>query len=156
MSNHRSSGTYKLGQGGFTLIELVIIIVVLGILAAVAIPKFTDMADSSKISATKQELAGLKRAIVGDPSVTAGGEYVNRGFEGDVGFPPERLQDLVTKPDSLAVYNPLTRLGWNGPYMDGDRDEYLNDGWANSYTYQSAGRQIFSTGGGSDTIRVTF
>ena len=38
-------------------------------------------------------------------------------------------------------------------------DSYVrgfNDAWDAAYTYQPAGRQIFSTGGGSDTIRVTF
>ncbi|MCD6250165.1 MAG: prepilin-type N-terminal cleavage/methylation domain-containing protein [candidate division Zixibacteria bacterium] len=156
MEPYGNSYVIKLDQGGFTLIELVIIIVVLGILAAVAIPKFSDMSDSSKINATKQELTALKQAIVGNPSVTAGGAYINRGFEGDVGFPPERLQDLVSKPDSVTTYNPLTRLGWNGPYIDDNGDSYLNDAWETTYTYQPSGRQILSTGGGSDTISITF
>lgn len=156
MESCRNSYVIKLDQGGFTLIELVIIIVVLGILATVAIPKFSDMSDSSKINATKQELTALKQAIVGNPSATAGGAYINRGFEGDVGFPPERLQDLVSKPDSVTTYNPLTRLGWNGPYIDGNSNSYLNDAWETTYTYQPSGRRIFSTGGGSDTISITF
>ena len=156
MESCNSNFGSQLDQGGFTLIELVIVIVVLGILAAVAIPRFSDMTDSSKINATKQELANLKRAIVGNPHATAGGAYVNRGFAGDIGSLPSRLEDLVTKPDSIAAYNPLTRLGWNGPYMDGDGGAYLVDAWGASYTYQRAGRQIFSSGGGSDTIRITF
>jgi prepilin-type N-terminal cleavage/methylation domain-containing protein len=155
MKSNTSICVFKLDQGGFTLIELVIIIVVLGILAAVAIPKFSDMSDSSKISATKMELTALKRAVVGNPAVTAGGAYVNRGFEGDVGHLPQRLQDLVAKPDSILTYNPLTRLGWNGPYLDGDGGVYLDDAWDASYVYQPFGRQILSTGGG-DTIKVTF
>ena len=146
----------KLDQGGFTLIEIVIIIVTLGILAAVAIPKFADMAESTKINATKQELMSLKTAIVGNPSVVAGGEYVDRGFEGDLGFVPQLLSDLAAKPGSVAVYNPLTRLGWNGPYIDSSNGDYLTDAWENAYVYQPASRLVYSTGGGSDTIRVTF
>jgi type II secretory pathway pseudopilin PulG len=131
------------------------IIVVLGILAAVAIPRFSDMGEASKEAATRQELATLKRAIAGDASVVAAGQVVNRGFEGDVGFAPSRLEDLATKPDSVVGYNPLTRLGWNGPYIGADNGLYLNDAWEAAYVYQPTQRRIVSVGG-SDSISVTF
>lgn len=143
-------------RGGFTLIEIVIIIVTLGILAAVAIPKFADMANSAKVNATKQEMMSLKKAIVGDPSAVAGGEFIDRGFEGDIGNLPSQLPDLAQKPDSLANYNPLTRLGWNGPYIDRANNDYLTDAWGNAYVYQPGSRRIISTGGGADTIAVNF
>lgn len=50
-------------QTGFTLIELVIIIVVLGILAAVAIPKYQDITAEAKISAGKASLGALRSGI---------------------------------------------------------------------------------------------
>jgi len=145
----------KDSAGGFTLIEVVMIIVVLGILAAVAIPRFTDMTESAKEAATQRELVLLKRAIVGDASVVSGGKMVNRGFEGDVGFAPSRLEDLVAKPDSVATYDPLTRLGWNGPYIDSDNGNYLRDAWESAYSYVPGQRRIVSNGG-SDSIYVTF
>ena len=144
------------GQRGFTLIEIVIIIVTLGILAAVAVPKFVDLTDNAKVNATKQELLTLKRGIIGNPDVVAGGEYVDRGFEGDVGFVPSSLHDLVVKPDSVAPYNVLNRLGWNGPYVDSAGGEFATDAWGTPYVYLAGARTILSTGGGSDTIRVTF
>lgn len=55
---------YKLqNQRGFTLIELVIIIVVLGILAAVAIPKYQDITAEAKASAAKGALGSMRSGI---------------------------------------------------------------------------------------------
>jgi prepilin-type N-terminal cleavage/methylation domain-containing protein len=50
-------------QSGFTLIELIIIIVVLGILAAVAIPKYQDITNEAKTSACKGALGSLRSGI---------------------------------------------------------------------------------------------
>lgn len=145
-----------LGQGGFTLIELVIVIVVLGIIAAVAIPKFGNFAENSKINATKEEMIALKRAIVGNPAAVSGGAYIDRGFEGDVGFAPSSLTDLVIKPGSVSVYNQLTRLGWNGAYIDSSGGDYIKDAWGDNYVYSFASRTITSTAGGSISIVVSF
>ncbi|MEK7774610.1 MAG: prepilin-type N-terminal cleavage/methylation domain-containing protein [Candidatus Zixiibacteriota bacterium] len=142
-------------QSGFTLIELVMVIVVLGILAAVAIPQFGDMTDSSKIAATKKELQEIKRAIVGNADIFSGGQLVDRGFEGDVGFTPSLLSDLGRKPDSVSVWNKLTRLGWNGPYIDTSGGNYLTDSWGTGYVYVPAQRKLMSIHG-SDTIAVSF
>ena len=137
------------------MVELVIIIVVLGIIAAVAAPRFADMIEGSKTNATKKEMLALKRAIAGNPEVISGGEYVERGFEGDVGFVPSQLVDLAVKPDSVSAYDRLTRRGWNGPYIDSSGGAYLVDAWETAYGYQPASRQIRSVGGG-DTIAITF
>ena len=50
-------------QRGFTLIELVIIIVILGILAAVAIPKYQDLSGEAKEAAARSALGGLRSGI---------------------------------------------------------------------------------------------
>ena len=146
---------HKLDQRGFTLIELVIIIIVLGILAAVAVPKFSDISESSKIAATKSEMINLKKAIVGNPELVSGGVYVNRGFEGDCGIVPSQLSDLISKPDSISVYNKLTRLGWNGPYIENNAGEYALDSWGSNYVYQPSSRRIISIGG-TDSIIVSY
>ncbi len=145
----------KLRQSGFTLVELVIIIVVLGILSAVVVPMFGNMINASKISATRGELDSLKRAIIGNPRLIAGGELVDRGYQGDVGLAPAQLADLVTKPGSVAAYNKITRLGWNGPYIENDNGDYLKDSWGTDYIYDQSGRTIKSING-ADTITVTF
>ena len=51
------------GNGGFTLIELVIIIVVLGILAAVAIPKYQDISGEAREASCRASLGSLRSGI---------------------------------------------------------------------------------------------
>jgi len=133
------------GEHGFTLVELVIIIIVLGILAAVAVPKFGAFSRDAKLSTTKEEMIRIKKAIVGDNRLVAGGEYISRGFEGDVGHCPARLADLVVKPDSIPLYDRFSRLGWNGPYLDSAGQKYLHDAWGHPYVYDPASRTISST-----------
>lgn len=142
-------------NGGFTLIEIVMVIVVLGILAAVVFPRMGGLSESSRVTATRSELQVLKRAIVGNPAVVAGGRYVDVGFEGDVGHPPAGLTELAIKPDSINAYDPFTRLGWHGPYVDTTGGDYLTDAWGTAYVFSAAGRTITSLGG-PDTIVVTF
>jgi MSHA pilin protein MshA len=60
-------------QQGFTLIELVMVIVILGILAATALPKFVDMTSSARESTLK----GLAGAIQGAKSIVKAGYLIN-------------------------------------------------------------------------------
>jgi len=140
---------------GFTLIELVIIIAVLTILAAIAIPSIGNLIETSRVNSTEAELSELKKAIVGSPQVVGNGNYVSRGFENDVGFAPSRLQDLVSKPDTVSSYNRITGLGWNGPYIDSSNGDYLRDAWDSTFVYAAATRTITSVGSGAN-ISVSF
>ena len=131
------------------------VVVVLGILAAIVVPRMGGLSESSRINATKSEMLMLKRAIVGNSSITAGGRYIDVGFEGDIGRPPLSLTELAVQPDSLAAYDKFTRIRWNGPYVDIGGGDYLTDAWGSAYVYNPSARLIMSLGG-PDTITVSF
>lgn len=142
-------------ERGFTLIEIVMVVVVLGILAAIVVPRMGGLSENSRITATKSEMLMLKRAIIGNSSITAGGRYLDAGFQGDMGRPPVNLAELAVKPDSVTAYDKFTRIGWNGPYIDSADGDYLTDAWGTPYVYDPSARTILSVGG-PDTIRISF
>ncbi|MFQ6613911.1 MAG: prepilin-type N-terminal cleavage/methylation domain-containing protein [Fidelibacterota bacterium] len=124
---------------GFTLIELVMVIVLLGILSTIAIPKVTSVIETSRKKATKGEMTELKKALMGDPSSVAGGVLIDKGFNGDIGHLPSSLDQLVTQ-GSLPNWNRYTQKGWNGPYISQDfasDNEWKKDAWGNVYEIYS-------------------
>jgi len=66
-------------QKGFTLIELVMVIVILGILSAVAIPKYVDMQDEARMAAAKGVIGTVRSAIAI--------QYANNALQGNAVFP---------------------------------------------------------------------
>ena len=115
----------------------------LGILAAVAIPRMGGMSDSARQSATRAEMQRLKSAILGSADERGG---ARGGYEIDVGHPPNQLRDLDVKPDSVAVWNKFLSRGWNGPYIDSAGGNYLRDAWDSIYVYDRAARTMTSRG----------
>jgi prepilin-type N-terminal cleavage/methylation domain-containing protein len=67
-------------ESGFTLIELVIVIVILGILAAVAIPKYEDMREQARVATIKGQLGAIRSAVAI--------QYARNALNGIASFPP--------------------------------------------------------------------
>jgi len=57
------AGTAARNEAGFTLIELVIVIVILGILASVAIPKYEDMREQARSATLKGQLGAIRSTV---------------------------------------------------------------------------------------------
>lgn len=68
---------------GFTLIELVVVMAIIGLLVAVALPRYLHSVDRSKEAALKQDLSVMRDAL--------------DKFYGDLGKYPDTLEDLVTR-----------------------------------------------------------
>jgi len=78
-------------QKGFTLIELVIVIVILGILAAVGIPKFLELRDEAEKASVDQMIGSLESAL----TIYASKQYVN-GNSISVVNPFDELSNIPT------------------------------------------------------------
>lgn len=144
----RHSLSYSRTSSGFTLIEVVLVIVVAGILAGVAMRGSKQIAESARSEETKQELEALSNAIIGNSSLENSGSQPDFGYVGDVGSLPPNLDALVTNPGGYST--------WNGPYIQNrfsqTTDDYKRDAWNSFYGY-SGGVTITSTGSGSNIIR---
>lgn len=130
------------GDAGFTLIELMLVLVILATLTAIVLPKFTGRSQQAKITAAKTQIAQLEVAL--------------DAFEIDVSRYPttaETLRALVDKPASDSE-------GWQQPYL---RRDVPKDPWGSDYVYRYPGQynkhgyDLYSLGpdrklGGDDDI----
>lgn len=104
---------FRNNEKGFTLIELVIIIVVLGILAAVAIPKYQNITAEANQAATRSVLGGLRSGITifyANAAVTTGtaiwpalAELETIGTVMEQVIPKNPYQTSTNAPDSIVT-----------------------------------------------------
>ncbi|HSH00506.1 MAG TPA: prepilin-type N-terminal cleavage/methylation domain-containing protein, partial [candidate division Zixibacteria bacterium] len=135
---------------GFTFIEVVVVIIILGALATIAVSGLESTLEASRQEETLSELDALTQGIIGDAALTDGAARGDFGFVGDVGALPNSLADLTSAPAGYGT--------WNGPYVRDDFVENAGDAvidpWGAAYGY-SGGVSIQSTGSGS-TITKRF
>ena len=134
-------------ETGFTLIEVVLVIVIIGILATVALQSGRQVYDTARVEQTRQELDDLATAIAGNPSLQNNGVRIDFGYVGDIGALPPNLDALRTNPGGYVT--------WNGPYVKNrftqTPDDYKMDAWGAEYVF--VGISLTSVGSGSDITR---
>ncbi|HSH26972.1 MAG TPA: type II secretion system major pseudopilin GspG [Wenzhouxiangella sp.] len=108
MNNMRNSA-------GFSLIELLVVLMILGLIAGLVVPNVLQRGEDAKLKAAAAEVQRISMAV---------DEYYL-----DNGRPPEDLRQLVKKPANAS--------NWNGPYIN---ESNLNDPWENPYQYRYPGQ----------------
>jgi len=105
-------------RDAFTLIELLLVLVILSVLAAVVVPKFTKRSEQARVTAARTDIARLSSCL--------------DMFEIDTGrYPTEQegLEALLDEPSNVR--------GWHGPYVGGQ--SVPKDPWGMNYVYEYPG-----------------
>jgi general secretion pathway protein G len=103
---------------GFTLLELLVVIVIIGLLAAYVGPKYFSQLGKSEVTIAKAQIEAFEKSL--------------DTYRLDVGRYPtteEGMAALMTAPTAAGVK-------WNGPYL---KKGVPNDPWGNAYQYRSPG-----------------
>jgi general secretion pathway protein G len=103
---------------GFTLIEVLLVLIILVILGSLAINVFTGTQDRANINAAKAQVG-----LLSDP--------INR-YRLDMNKYPQRLEDLWEEPSDSTLSEK-----WGGPYVE----QLKADPWGNPYQYSAEGKK---------------
>jgi len=109
-------------QSGLTLIEILLVVVIIGALASMVVPRLTGRSEQAKIAITRVDIeANISSAL--------------KLYELDNGIFPttsQGLDALIDKPSSSPIPN-----NWSGPYLE----RSPVDPWNRAYQYQYPGSQ---------------
>jgi general secretion pathway protein G len=111
--------TVRSHQHGFTLVELLLVLVILGILAAIVLPRFTNRTKQANIAAAQTQIATFKTAL--------------DAYEVDNGYYPKGKNGLMD-----LIQQPRDAQNWRGPYLSADA--VPQDPWHTDYIYECPGR----------------
>jgi general secretion pathway protein G len=112
-------------KGAFTLIEVLLVIAILGMMAALVVPRLMRAGDTAKVDLTK--------ATVGSSGPLATALDLFKLHVGRYPTTTEGLKAMVERPEGIDQEEDL----WKGPYI-GSVDQ-LKDPWRNEFQYKSPG-----------------
>jgi len=101
-------------ERGFTLVELLLVLVILALIGGLVLPNIIGKAEGAKVKAAGSQISRLAMAV--------------ESFYLDTGATPDSLDDLVNESGSVD--------GWNGPYV---KPSSLKDPWGREYVYNYPG-----------------
>ena len=102
------------GMQGFTLVELLLVLMILALIGGLVLPGIIGKAESAKAKAAASQVNRLAMAV--------------ESYYLDTGSTPDSLDMLVTESGDVP--------GWNGPYVKGS---LLKDPWGRNYEYRYPG-----------------
>lgn len=102
-------------QGGFSLIELLVVLVILGLLAGLVLPNVMGRLGGAKYKSATSALVVVQNGV--------------DAFALDVGRLPNDLKELVEQPADAEF--------WNGPYI---KRQLLTDPWNQEWVYRKPGQ----------------
>ena len=120
----------RASQAGFTLIEIMVVVFILGLLVTLVAPRIIGRTDEARVTKAKADIRAIEEAA--------------NMFKLDNGFYPssaEGLQALVQAPPRAKRFNP-----------DGYLSKVPVDPWGTEYVYQSDGRNVVVLSLGADRV----
>ncbi len=104
----------KNGTRGFTLVELLLVLVILALIGGLVLPGIIGKAEGAKVKAADSQISRLQMAV--------------ESYYLDTGKTPESLELLISESGGVE--------GWNGPYV---KASSIKDPWGREYVYNYPG-----------------
>ena len=149
-------------KSGFTLMEIMVVIIVIAVLASVAGPMIGSITDQGRASATKSKLSSLKSALlayqgdVGRFPFTGPDKKDGTKYDGDALLcsTSEDANVLVCNADLLVCVTNYNKK-WKGPYMDSDVEDFMVDAWGTPIQYLAYNKNLYLWSYGPDLAPAT-
>jgi general secretion pathway protein G len=106
-------------DGGFTLLEMLVVLAIMGLLAAIIAPQVLKYLGTSRTQTAKVQIQNVVAAL--------------ELYRLDVGHYPTQEEGL-----NAVIIAPPAAAGWNGPYLQ--RPSALVDPWGQTYLYRNPGK----------------